>query len=228
MDKGAACLGITILTFYEGQLTHGTDSTIVCSLVVPCHYNSTPSHPTFSSSLLSSCHSFLPPFTLLLPSSLLSSPLLPSPSSSHPLRPPIFHLPHLSPSIFPTSLISSHPPSYSYLFNPLSFVLYPAILCPVLANPLNGVVSVEQRTVGSTALFQCNSGFATVGTTILQCNANGQWSNISPTCIRKPLCLCVCVCVCVCMCVCMCVCAYVHVCVCAHVCVCTCVCVCVL
>ena len=42
--------------------------------------------------------------------------------------------------------------------------------CPVLINPLNGEVLVTGQTLGSSAVYTCESGFSLVGDTIRTCD----------------------------------------------------------
>ncbi len=62
---------------------------------------------------------------------------------------------------------------------------YAAIQCARLVNPLNGVVTLEGVTLGSIATYSCNEGFALNGPSVRICEGVGDWSGISPICIRK-------------------------------------------
>ena len=64
--------------------------------------------------------------------------------------------------------------------------------CPALANPTNGLVSVDDETniEGTTATYSCNNGFDLMGNEMRTCQnvgGSGAWSGSDPTCQRKPL-----------------------------------------
>ena len=78
-----------------------------------------------------------------------------------------------------------------FLINSLMYVLCPhyfsAILahCPVLMNLTNGVVMVTGNSLGNIATYRCDPNYELVGTSILVCGDNRQWSAEPPMCIRK-------------------------------------------
>jgi hypothetical protein len=55
-------------------------------------------------------------------------------------------------------------------------------LCPTLGAPTNGHVNVSGQQVGSTAAYECNSGFTLSGNASRSCQSNGQWTGSNPTC----------------------------------------------
>ena len=68
----------------------------------------------------------------------------------------------------------------------LYFTLY---LCPIavvncggLGDPFNGQVMLTGTTVGSTATYECNSGFTLVGNQERTCQEDGSWSGMDPGC----------------------------------------------
>ena len=54
--------------------------------------------------------------------------------------------------------------------------------CGFLMDPENGVVTINGRTFGSTATYQCDEGFNLVGNETRICQENGEWSDSQPTC----------------------------------------------
>ena len=54
--------------------------------------------------------------------------------------------------------------------------------CPILSNPLNGVVSFDERTVFSLATYSCNEGFFLIGPNVRECKSTGEWSVEIPVC----------------------------------------------
>ena len=59
------------------------------------------------------------------------------------------------------------------------------IMCPNLANPANGAVTVSGRNPGDIATYTCNSGFELVGADTLTCGSDGMWSPDPPVCTRE-------------------------------------------
>ena len=62
--------------------------------------------------------------------------------------------------------------------------------CPVLANPANGLVTVNDETniEGTTATYSCINGFDLTGNEMRTCQnvgGTGVWSGSDPTCERK-------------------------------------------
>ena len=54
--------------------------------------------------------------------------------------------------------------------------------CGSLGDPSNGQVTLTGTTVGSTATYECNSGFTLVGNQGRTCQEDGSWSGADPTC----------------------------------------------
>ena len=61
-------------------------------------------------------------------------------------------------------------------------MLIPAILCPNLVNPANGMVVVTGNSVGDNATYTCDPGFELEGATTRTCQSDGTWSGIPPWC----------------------------------------------
>ena len=66
-----------------------------------------------------------------------------------------------------------------------SFFLDSALTCESLEAPVNGQIRVRGTSVGSVALYTCNSGFMLEGDAFRTCQGNGEWSGEEPTCIRE-------------------------------------------
>ena len=49
-------------------------------------------------------------------------------------------------------------------------------------NPENGLVTINGRTFGSIATYQCDEGFILVGSETRTCQQDGEWSDSQPTC----------------------------------------------
>lgn len=64
--------------------------------------------------------------------------------------------------------------------------LYTEIECPTLQNPANGRVTLTGVTFGSTATYECDSGFVLVGDEERMCQDSGEWSGDEPLCIGEP------------------------------------------
>ena len=64
----------------------------------------------------------------------------------------------------------------SYLFS------CAVIECPVLTNPLDGVVIVNDNIPGETASYDCDPGLGLMGNTRRQCTQVGVWTGAEPTC----------------------------------------------
>ena len=54
--------------------------------------------------------------------------------------------------------------------------------CGSLASPTNGQVSLTTTTFGSTATYECDTGFNLIGDMERTCQENGQWTGGAPTC----------------------------------------------
>ena len=56
-------------------------------------------------------------------------------------------------------------------------------MCPSLASPMNGEVSVTNFTEGGLATYSCNDGFGLAGDRVRTCQSDGVWSSEEPTCV---------------------------------------------
>lgn len=56
-------------------------------------------------------------------------------------------------------------------------------LCDTLPAPDNGNIEASVRTVGSVATYSCSSEFVINGVSERNCQADGTWSGIAPTCL---------------------------------------------
>ncbi len=76
---------------------------------------------------------------------------------------------------------------YHLLFTVAIVLVFPAVVtCPALTNPDNGVVTLPNNNLESTATYTCDNGYTLTGdTTTRTCQANGMWSGSDPTCTRK-------------------------------------------
>ena len=61
--------------------------------------------------------------------------------------------------------------------------------CGNAPDILNGEVTFNGTTVGSTATYSCNTGFEIVGKSSRSCQTSGTWSGTTPTCGRKQPCI---------------------------------------
>ena len=59
------------------------------------------------------------------------------------------------------------------------------LICGSLPNPKNGQVTFGSTRVGTSATYQCDSGFVLVGKSTRVCQASGEWSGDEPQCQRK-------------------------------------------
>ena len=48
--------------------------------------------------------------------------------------------------------------------------------------PANGNVGAASTTFGSLAVYSCNDGYELVGSNMRECQANGTWSGVTPSC----------------------------------------------
>ena len=77
---------------------------------------------------------------------------------------------------------------YNYVKNVFCYIrlLFTAALeCAALAAPVNGIVLMPSRTVGSTALYSCNEGFELTGEMSSTCLFTRQWNGTAPTCTSR-------------------------------------------
>jgi len=59
----------------------------------------------------------------------------------------------------------------------------PAVIeCPILTDPLNGIVILNDNIPGETASYDCNPGYGLMGNTRRQCRIDGIWTGVEPTC----------------------------------------------
>ena len=61
-------------------------------------------------------------------------------------------------------------------------------LCPDLVDPVNGTVMMTGNSVGDTATYSCDDGFALSGVIMVTCQDDGQWSDPPPTCVAFRTC----------------------------------------
>ena len=54
--------------------------------------------------------------------------------------------------------------------------------CERLNNPDNGIVVVNENTIGATATYHCNSGFQLVGSEQRICQGDGTYNGVAPFC----------------------------------------------
>jgi CUB/sushi domain-containing protein len=83
------------------------------------------------------------------------------------------------------------------LFLPISFTFkflsihlplschFIAVNCGTEPNPINGQFSAQQTTLGSVAMYTCNTGYDLVGQESVMCQPSGEWSSSPPNCIGK-------------------------------------------
>lgn len=64
-------------------------------------------------------------------------------------------------------------------------LLFIAVDCGPLDDPVYGRVTISGTVVYSTATYTCNRGFGLVGVNQRVCQPSGAWSDIPPTCERK-------------------------------------------
>ena len=57
-----------------------------------------------------------------------------------------------------------------------------AVDCGTLVAPDGGSVKISTTLVGGTAMYTCNFGFILVWSRQRQCQSDGQWSGLAPTC----------------------------------------------
>ena len=56
-------------------------------------------------------------------------------------------------------------------------------MCRNLTDPENGMVEVDVDNLLAT--YSCNEGFEVMGPMFRNCQQNGNWSGIEPTCVCK-------------------------------------------
>ena len=63
------------------------------------------------------------------------------------------------------------------------YLLFIAVDCGTLTNPVNGQVTHTAGTLfGQTATYICDSGYNLVGESVRTCQVTGVWSGSVPTC----------------------------------------------
>jgi hypothetical protein len=62
--------------------------------------------------------------------------------------------------------------------------------CPALPTPANATVMTNGDTIGSTATYTCNTGFAPRGSRVRRCSAGAVWLGDEPECRRTMPCAC--------------------------------------
>ena len=62
------------------------------------------------------------------------------------------------------------------------FIMYAAIMCPVLADPSFGMVQMTGRMISSKALYSCFRGYRLSGDQERECLLSGMWSGNQPVC----------------------------------------------
>ena len=55
-------------------------------------------------------------------------------------------------------------------------------MCPMLLDPMNGMVLWRDLTEGARATYSCNEGFVLAGDAVRICQSDGMWSGEEPTC----------------------------------------------
>ena len=64
-------------------------------------------------------------------------------------------------------------------------IVYIALLCPPLPDPVNGMVMWDSLAPGGMGTYSCNHGFILDGDHTRICGGDGSWSGVEPTCPRK-------------------------------------------
>ncbi len=57
--------------------------------------------------------------------------------------------------------------------------------CPTLNAPDDGEVNMTGNVEGSVATYSCGTGYNVTGLSQRECESNGKWSGMEPTCERK-------------------------------------------
>lgn len=74
---------------------------------------------------------------------------------------------------------------FCFNFSIQFFLTSIVIFCPVLPDPVNGIVSVTTRTVNSLAIYSCNILFGVSGSPLRTCREDGEWDGEEPVCIKR-------------------------------------------
>ena len=72
--------------------------------------------------------------------------------------------------------------SFSISYSVIMFSSQIVIQCPLLLNPVNGVVQFTNRVIGAIAVYSCNIGYRLEGRERQVCQQNSLWSEQSPSC----------------------------------------------
>ena len=64
----------------------------------------------------------------------------------------------------------------------LLFLLLSEIDCGPLDSPNNGFIDVNETTLSSSAIYNCNTGYIINGTSTRTCQRSGVWSGVEPSC----------------------------------------------
>lgn len=74
---------------------------------------------------------------------------------------------------------------YVYLLHIVSVYVLPAVECGFPNTVENGRITGIDFTYPHTVQFVCNEGYRLVGNDSTTCQASGQWSAESPTCLGR-------------------------------------------
>lgn len=64
----------------------------------------------------------------------------------------------------------------------INVLIYLALDCGPLQDPVNGRVVIKGTAVSATATYTCDPGFVLIGNSQRECLLSGQWSGQDPTC----------------------------------------------
>ena len=56
------------------------------------------------------------------------------------------------------------------------------VVCGSLDSPENGLITINNITLGSIATYSCNEGYNIMGNEVRTCQENGSWSGEDPVC----------------------------------------------
>ena len=70
-----------------------------------------------------------------------------------------------------------------------STIIYCVIVadCGVLPAPVNGSIEILETTFESVSVFSCEKGFNQSGSSMRECQANGEWSGIDTICTSNKI-----------------------------------------
>ena len=72
---------------------------------------------------------------------------------------------------------------YHFFVVTLTVEQFETPMCPNLTDPVNGTVEVDPT--NNVATYSCEEGFELVGPVIRNCQRDGNWSGIDPSCVCK-------------------------------------------